>query len=203
METPHQWKPAAGCAGAGTGQALINAVIVGTGWALRDRAILELFYACGLRASEVADLTLADLHFDLEIVRVIGKGRKERIVPIGGPAMKAMDRYLKELRPTLIAVKTTRRKAGRERVFLTRSGGPMTRIVLWQMVRKLSLKAGMRKIQPHTLRNTFATHQLSGVADLRGVQELLGHANVVTTQIYTHVDADRLKEVHRKHHPRQ
>src|SRR3974390_2657380 len=100
-----------------------------------------------------------------------------------------------------MAVMTTRKKAGHERVFLTRSGGPMTRIVLWQLVQKLSRKAGMRSIHPHTLRHTFATHLLSGGADLRIVQELLGHSNVVTTQIYTHVDADRLKQVHRKHHP--
>ena len=203
MEPPHQWKRLPDVLGRAQIKTLINAVDAGHRLALRDAAIVELFYACGLRASEVADLTLEDLHFDLGIVRVIGKGRKERIVPIGGPAMEAIERYLKELRPTLIAVKTTRRKAGRERVFLTRSGGPMTRIVLWQMIQKLSLKAGMRKIHPHTLRHTFATHLLSGGADLRVVQELLGHANVVTTQIYTHVDADRLKEVHRKHHPRQ
>jgi integrase/recombinase XerD len=148
-------------------------------------------------------LTLTDLHFELGVIRVIGKGRKERIVPIGGPAMAAIQGYIDTLRPQLLAVKTTRSKAPPHQVFLTRSGGPMTRIVLWQLVQKLSRKAGLRAIHPHTLRHTFATHLLSGGADLRIVQELLGHSSVTTTQIYTHVDADRLVEVHRKHHPRK
>ena len=170
--------------------------------AIRDRAILELFYACGFRASELAELNLEDVHADLGVIRIFGKGRKERIVPVGGPAIRALNDYLQQLRPQLIAVKTTRSKAAANRIFLTRSGGPVTRIVLWQLVQKMSRRAGMRAIHPHTLRHTFATHLLSGGADLRIVQELLGHSNVATTQIYTHVDADRLKEVHRKHHPR-
>jgi integrase/recombinase XerD len=106
------------------------------------------------------------------------------------------------LRPGLQRVRTTRQKAGAAHVFLTRSGGPMTRVVLWQLVQKLARKAGMRAIHPHTLRHSFATHLLSGGADLRVVQELLGHSNVATTQIYTHVDADRLKTIHKRHHPR-
>ncbi len=170
---------------------------------LRDVAIVELFYACGLRASELADMTLEDLHFELGVIRVIGKGRKERIVPLGTPAIAAVEAYVKVLRPTLLAVKTTRAKAAANRLFLTRSGGPMTRVVLWQLVQKLARKGGLRAIHPHTLRHSFATHLLSGGADLRIVQELLGHSNVVTTQIYTHVDADRLKSVHKKYHPRQ
>jgi integrase/recombinase XerD len=203
LETPHHWKKLPDVIGKDTVTALLAAIEENNRFALRDRAIIELFYACGLRASELAELSLDDLHFDLGVIRVIGKGRKERIVPIGGPAMEAMEKYLKELRPLLQAVKTTRKKAGRQHVFLTRSGGPMTRIVLWQLVQKLSRKAGLRSIHPHTLRHTFATHLLSGGADLRIVQELLGHSNVATTQIYTHVDTDRLKDVHRKHHPRQ
>jgi integrase/recombinase XerD len=203
LETPHHWKKLPDVIGKDTVTSLLAAVEKGNRFALRDRAIIELFYACGLRASELADLTLDDLHFDLGVIRVIGKGRKERIVPIGGPAIAAMETYLKDLRPQLMAVKTTRQKAGRQHVFLTRSGGPMTRIVLWQLVQRLSRKAGLRAIHPHTLRHTFATHLLSGGADLRVVQELLGHSNVATTQIYTHVDSERLKEVHRKHHPRQ
>lgn len=208
LETPHGWKKlpdvltrdqvaallaAAGSDEDGTGNRL----------AQRDTAILELFYACGLRASELADMTLDDLHFDLGVVRIIGKGRKERIVPVGGPAITAVETYIKDLRPTLMSVKTTRTKAKTNRLFLTRSGGPMTRVVLWQLVQKLARKAGLRAIHPHTLRHSFATHLLSGGADLRIVQELLGHSNVATTQIYTHVDADRLKSVHKKHHPRQ
>jgi integrase/recombinase XerD len=203
LEPPHHWKKLPDVLGRDQMEALLQAVAEGDRLALRDLAIIELFYACGLRASELAELTLEDLHFDLGIVRVVGKGNKERIVPIGRPAMAAMAAYVKELRPVLAAVKTTRAKAEASRVFLTRSGGPMTRIVLWQLVRRMARRAGIRAIHPHTLRHTFATHLLSGGADLRVVQELLGHANVATTQIYTHVDAERLREVHRKHHPRK
>jgi integrase/recombinase XerD len=203
LETPHQWKKLPDVLGRDQMNTLIGAVPPEHRLALRDRAILELFYASGLRASELAEIGLEDVHVDLGVIRVLGKGRKERIVPVGGPALQALNEYLTILRPQLIAVKTTRTKAARNRVFLTRSGGPVTRIVLWQMVQKMSKRAGMRSIHPHTLRHTFATHLLSGGADLRVVQELLGHSNVVTTQIYTHVDGDRLKEVHRKHHPRQ
>jgi integrase/recombinase XerD len=205
LETPHAWKKLPDV----LTRDQVNALLAAAGTdednrlALRDTAILELFYACGLRASELADMTLDDLHFDLGVVRIIGKGRKERIVPVGAPAIAAVEIYIKTLRPTLLAVKTTRTKAKTNRLFLTRSGGPMTRVVLWQLVQKLARKAGLRAIHPHTLRHSFATHLLSGGADLRIVQELLGHSNVATTQIYTHVDADRLKAVHKKHHPRQ
>ncbi|HVX86119.1 MAG TPA: site-specific tyrosine recombinase [Phycisphaerae bacterium] len=211
LETPHTWKRLPDVLTREQVAALIAAARGGgesneqasNRFAARDVAIVELFYACGLRASELADLTLDDLHFDLGVVRIIGKGRKERIVPIGAPAIAAMEAYLRDLRPALQAVRTTRKKAGAAHVFLTRSGGPMTRVVLWQLVGKLARKAGMRAIHPHTLRHSFATHLLSGGADLRVVQELLGHSNVATTQIYTHVDADRLKTVHKRHHPRQ
>jgi integrase/recombinase XerD len=205
LEPPHTWKKLPDV----LGREQMNALLAAAGTeetnrlAKRDKAIIELFYASGLRASELAELKLEDLHFDLGIVRILGKGNKERIVPVGGHAIAAINDYVQTLRPTLVAVKTTRRKAGHSRLFLTRSGGPMTRIVLWQLVQKLSRQAGLRSIHPHTLRHTFATHLLSGGADLRIVQELLGHSNVATTQIYTHVDADRLKEVHKKHHPRQ
>lgn len=203
LEKPHHWQKLPDVLGRAQIMTLINSVDPNTKLALRDRAILELFYACGLRASELADLKLTDLHLRLGVIRVLGKGQKERIVPIGGPAVEALERYMKELRPELVAVKTRRTKAPASRVFLSRSGGPITRIVLWQFVRRMATRAGMRPIHPHTLRHTFATHLLSGGADLRVVQELLGHSNVVTTQIYTHVDGDRLRAVHKKHHPRQ
>jgi integrase/recombinase XerD len=201
MDRPHHWKKLPDVLGRDQIKALLQAVDPEHRLALRDKAILELFYACGLRASELADMTLTDLHADLGIIRVIGKGRKERVIPIGGPAAEAIEAYLTQLRPALLAVKTNKSKQT-NRVFLSRSGGPITRVVLWQLVVKMAKKAGLRKIHPHTLRHTFATHLLSGGADLRVVQELLGHADVGTTQIYTHVDADRLKEVHKKHHPR-
>jgi integrase/recombinase XerD len=205
LEPPHTWKKLPDV----LGREQMNALLAAAGTeetnrlAKRDKAIIELFYASGLRASELAELSLEDLHFDIGIVRILGKGNKERIVPVGGQAIAAINDYVQTLRPTLVAVKTTRAKASHSHLFLTRSGGPMTRIVLWQLVQRLSRQAGLRSIHPHTLRHTFATHLLSGGADLRIVQELLGHSNVATTQIYTHVDADRLKEVHKKHHPRQ
>jgi integrase/recombinase XerD len=199
LETPHRWKKLPDVLGREAINKLLAAVDPEHRLAKRDRAILELFYACGLRASELAELTLQDLHLDLDVIRVIGKGRKERIIPIGGPARAALGDYIKTLRPELLKVKN----ATTDRIFLSRSGGPITRVVLWQLVVRMAKQAGLRKIHPHTLRHTFATHLLSGGADLRVVQELLGHADVGTTQIYTHVDADRLKAVHRKHHPRQ
>jgi integrase/recombinase XerD len=199
LETPKRWKKLPDVLGRDQMKALLAAVDPEHRLAKRDTAILELFYSSGLRASELAELTLRDLHLDLGVIRVIGKGRKERIVPIGGPAQKALTDYLSTLRVELLKVKNTQT----ERVFLSRSGGPVTRIVLWQLVVRMSKQAGLRKIHPHTLRHTFATHLLSGGADLRVVQELLGHADVGTTQIYTHVDSDRLKSVHRKFHPRQ
>jgi integrase/recombinase XerD len=203
LEKPHYWKRLPDVLGREQIEALLVAADPASKLALRDRAILELFYACGLRASELADLRLTDLHLDLGVLRVLGKGQKERIVPVGGPAIECIERYLKELRPLLQQIKAQRAKAHTDRVFLSRSGGPITRVVLWQFVRRMAKRAGLRAIHPHTLRHTFATHLLAGGADLRVVQELLGHANVVTTQLYTHVDAERLRSVHKKHHPRQ
>jgi integrase/recombinase XerD len=164
---------------------------------LRDVALLELLYAGGLRASEIADLTITGLHADLGVVRVIGKGNKERIVPLGRPSLLASQRYLDELRPRLV-----RPHRATDRLLLSRSGAPITRIVVWQIVVKHAHRAGLRNVHPHTLRHSFATHLLAGGADLRVVQELLGHSNIKTTQVYTHVDAGRLKQVIEKYHPR-
>ena len=158
-----------------------------------------MFYACGLRASELANLKLEQLHLDLGVIRVLGKGNKERIVPVGKPAQKALVEYMDKLRPRLQAVKGV----ATSNVFVSRSGQPINRIVLWQRLNEIAKGAGISGVHPHAIRHTFATHLLSGGADLRVVQELLGHANIATTQIYTHVDADRLLSVHRKHHPRQ
>ncbi len=198
LETPRAWKKLPEVLGRDQMNALLKAVDTAHPLAQRDQAIIELFYACGLRASELADLTLHDLHPDLGVIRVLGKGRKERIVPIGKPAQAALNVYLAKLRPRLLAVKGL----PRQEVFLSRSGRPVNRIVLWQRLARISNAAGLRHIHPHTIRHTFATHLLSGGADLRVVQELLGHSNVSTTQIYTHVDSDRLRNVHRRHHPR-
>lgn len=173
---------------------------------LRDRAMLELMYACGLRASEVADLHLKDIHPGHGFVTVTGKGNKQRLVPIGKPAQQAIETYLADCRPRLIkgeAKETTPRpdrSAGR--LLLSKTGRPLERVAVWQLVKKNAAIAGLRNVHPHMLRHSFATHLLSGGADLRVVQDLLGHADISTTQIYTHVDASRLKSVHSKFHPR-
>ena len=164
---------------------------------LRDVAMLELLYASGLRATELAELDCDRLHLDLAVARVLGKGDKERIVPVGAPALAAAERYLAELRPELV-----RGQAPTDRFLLSRTGWPMTRVAVWQIVRRHARSAGLHDVHPHTLRHSFATHLLAGGADLRVVQELLGHSNIRTTQVYTHVDATRLKEVIQKHHPR-
>jgi integrase/recombinase XerD len=165
---------------------------------MRDRALLELLYASGLRASEAAGLSLGEVHPSLGAVRVTGKGNKQRLVPMGKPARKALDAYLADCRPRLV------RPDGRDegRVLLSRSGRPLERVAVWQIVQRQAKAAGLRSVHPHTLRHSFATHLLIGGADLRVVQELLGHADISTTQIYTHVDRSRLKSVHQKHHPR-
>ncbi len=164
---------------------------------LRDVALLELLYASGLRASEAADLTLDRVLPDLEVLRVIGKGGRERIVPMGRPAVAAIQRYQEDLRPRLVCAQRPT-----DRLLLSRTGRPITRVVVWQLVEKHARRAGLANVHPHRLRHSFATHLLAGGADLRLVQELLGHANIRTTQIYTHVDRGRLKKVIRDHHPR-
>jgi integrase/recombinase XerD len=163
----------------------------------RDVAILELLYASGLRASELCDLKLRDVNFQVGCVRVLGKGMKERIVPLGRAAAEAAKRYIDECRTKLA------KGARSELLFLSRTGRPLERVGLWMLVEKYGRSSGLLKnISPHTLRHCFATHLIGGGADLRVVQELLGHSDIATTQIYTHVDQDRLVSVHKKYHPR-
>jgi integrase/recombinase XerD len=165
---------------------------------LRDWALLETLYAAGARASEVANLKAADLFLEQEFLRCRGKGNKERIVPLGKPALAALEAYLNDLRPRLLG-----RGGDSPWVFLSKGGKRLTRTMIWILVRKYARRAGLAgKVSPHTLRHSFATHLLEGGADLRIVQELLGHANIATTQIYTHVDRKRLHAIHAKHHPR-
>jgi integrase/recombinase XerD len=163
----------------------------------RDVAILELLYASGLRASELCDVKTRDVNFQIGCVRVLGKGMKERIVPLGRAASEALQRYIAECRPKLD-------KAGKsEKLFLSRTGKSMERVGLWMLVEKYGRASGLlKRISPHTLRHCFATHLIGGGADLRVVQELLGHSDIATTQIYTHVDQDRLRSIHKKFHPR-
>ncbi|MGH7180320.1 MAG: site-specific tyrosine recombinase XerD [Tepidisphaeraceae bacterium] len=162
----------------------------------RDVAILELLYASGLRASELCSVKVRDVNLQVGCVRVLGKGRKERIVPLGRAAGEAIARYLSESRPKLD-------RHGSEILFLSRSGKPLERIALWMLVEKCGRRSGLLKeISPHVLRHCFASHLVSGGADLRIVQELLGHSDISTTQVYTHVDSARLKATHARFHPR-
>lgn len=165
---------------------------------VRDRAILETLYASGLRVSEVVGLKQANILADEALVRVFGKGSKERIVPIGKPALEWIDRYRRECRPLLV-----RQGGSHDALFLNSRGRPMSRMAVWTIVQRNTVKAGITKaVHPHTFRHSFATHLLEGGADLRSVQEMLGHADISTTQIYTHIDREYLKEVHRSFHPR-
>jgi integrase/recombinase XerD len=164
----------------------------------RDRALLETLYATGSRASEVVNLKMTEMFLESAFCKCQGKGNKQRVVPLGKPAIAALRAYLENLRPQLI-------KAAPDApwVFVSRGGKALTREMLWHLVKKYALRAGLnRKVSPHTLRHSFATHLLSGGSDLRTVQELLGHANIRTTQHYTHVDRERLKTIHAQFHPR-
>lgn len=200
MTQPATWRTLPGVLSADQMKQLLAAPEPTDSLYLRDVALLELLYAGGLRATELAELDITRLHTDLGVARVMGKGSKERIVPIGKPALLAARRYLDDLRPKL----TRGAKAARagDRLLLSRSGAPVTRIIIWQVVSKHAARAGLRDVHPHTLRHSFATHLLAGGADLRVVQEMLGHSNIKTTQIYTHVDASRLKTVITRFHPR-
>ena len=166
---------------------------------VRDRAIIELLYATGARVSEVCGLDVDSIHFDYGYLRCMGKGSKERVVPVGSMAMGWVRRYMDEVRPGLLKG----RASGALFVSSRRRGQRLRRESVWALVRKYARLAGIAKrVSPHTLRHSFATHLLSGGADLRSVQEMLGHASIVTTQLYTHVDKARLKDVHRRYHPR-
>jgi integrase/recombinase XerD len=165
---------------------------------LRDRAILEVLYATGIRVSELVGLRLADVQASDGTVRVFGKGRKERLVPVGSAALRWIERYTTECRPLL-----KRGAHGTDVLFLNARGRPMTRMAIWKIVQTYSARAKVEKdVHPHTFRHSFATHLLEGGADLRAVQEMLGHSDISTTQIYTHIDREYLKEVHRTFHPR-
>jgi integrase/recombinase XerD len=163
---------------------------------LRDRALLELLYATGMRASEIIALNLSDINLEVSFVRCFGKGSKERVVPIGRAAMDALKEYLEEGRPKITS-------KDKEAIFLDRNGGRLTRSGLWLILKKYVKKSGVKgKTSPHTLRHSFATHLLEKGADLRSVQEMLGHADIATTQIYTSVSRERLKKMYLKAHPR-
>jgi integrase/recombinase XerD len=164
---------------------------------LRDRAVLELLYATGIRASELAGLKTSSVNLDIGYLRCIGKGNKERVIPVGKAAIAAVTEYVMDLRPKLAKPKSE------DFLLLSRTGRPLGRIEIWRLVKKYAVRAGMpRNLTVHTLRHCFATHLLAGGADLRSVQEMLGHVDIATTQIYTHVDHERLRSIHKKFHPR-
>jgi integrase/recombinase XerD len=164
---------------------------------LRDAAMLELLYAAGLRVSELIRLKVLDINFDAGYVRIFGKGGKERVVPIGGPALKALNRYLDQARPLLLKEESS------AFLFVARRGRPLSRQGFWKLLKKYAVQAGIpHPVSPHTLRHSFASHLLEGGADLRVVQIMLGHADIATTQIYTHVSMERLQSIHQKYHPR-
>jgi integrase/recombinase XerD len=176
---------------------LLAAPDVETALGLRDKAMLEALYASGLRVSELVSVGVAQVSQDMGVVRIVGKGSKERLVPLGEEALAWIRRYVAQARPEILDGKRT------DALFVTARGESMTRQAFWHLIRRYAAKAGLSKlISPHTLRHAFATHLLNHGADLRVVQLLLGHADISTTQIYTHVARERLKQLHAKHHPR-
>jgi len=197
MDSPRVWKMLPGVMTLKEIDRLFAAPDIRTPLGVRNRAILELFYASGLRVSELAGLDLSSLHLEERFLRCTGKGRKERVVPVGGGAIGWVKRYIREVRPLWAA------GPEEQALFLSRRSGRLSRKTIWVMIKNCARDAGITKtIYPHTLRHSFASHLLANGADLRSIQEMLGHADIATTQIYTHVDPDRLKGVHRQFHPR-
>jgi len=197
LETPRKWRTLPEILTIDEVNKLLSSISIDEPLVFRDRAMLELAYGAGLRVSEWIDLGTQDLMLDDGVLRVFGKGSKERLVPIGRSAIGAVGMYLRELRPRL------ERGEGKGRLFLNARGKPLSRMGAWKLLRKYVELAGIEKhVSPHTLRHSFATHLLEGGADLRAVQEMLGHADISTTQIYTHVDREYLRSVHKQYHPR-
>jgi integrase/recombinase XerD len=197
LELPKQWRTLPDVLTGKEIERLLGAPNTDQPMAWRDRALLEVAYGTGARVSELVGLTVHDLHFDEALVRLVGKGGKERIVPIGRSALGATALYVREIRPRLDRGQTA------DHLFLNARGRPLTRVGMWGIVRKHAEAAGLRKrVTPHTLRHTFATHLLEGGADLRAVQAMLFFNDTATTEIYTHVDRDYLRSVHQAFHPR-
>ena len=178
-------------------EALIQAPDTNTHLGLRDRAMLEMLYASGLRVSELVNLKVSEASLDMGVVRAMGKGSKERLVPLGEESLDWLRRYLDQARGAILDGRQS------DALFVTQRGGPMTRQMFWNLIQRYAARAAIQKhLSPHTLRHAFATHLLNHGADLRVVQMLLGHADISTTQIYTHVARERMKQLHAKHHPR-
>jgi len=198
MDSPSLWRHLPGILSPADVDKLLAAPDKKTPKGRRDRAIFDLLYACGLRVSELVNLKLEDLHFDQGYIRVFGKGRKQRLVPVAKATARTVTDYLNEVRPQLLQNGSTPRE-----VFLSVNGNILTRARIWQMIREYAVQAGLSAMpHPHSLRHSFASHLLSAGAPLRAIQEMLGHADITTTQIYTHVDQQRLREIHKTFHPR-
>lgn len=197
IDMPRLWKRIPGVLSVQEIEAVLNAA-KGTHWqAVRDKAILELFYASGMRVSELVNLKLEGVNLEVGYVRCLGKGRKERVIPVGKRAREAVEKYCAASRPKLNKGNVS------SVLFLSRLGKKLSRQSVWKMIKRYARKANIKKeIKPHTLRHSFATHLLEHGADLRSVQEMLGHSDISTTQIYTHVDKERLKAIHKQFHPR-
>lgn len=177
---------------------IIEAVDASSSEGMRNKALLETLYACGLRVSELVNLKLSDIYFEIDFLKVTGKGDKERFVPIGGTAKKLIKLYVDEVR-----VHQSIKKGEEDYIFLNRRGSRLTRVMVFTIIKRLAIKAGIKKsISPHTFRHSFATHLVEGGADLRAVQEMLGHESITTTEIYTHLDRNYLKETIISFHPR-
>lgn len=197
IERPSLWRRIPHVLGQEQVERLLNAPTPEDRWYRRDRAILEVLYATGCRVSEVSGLRLEDLDLDSGFLVCLGKGNKQRLVAIGRAAREALTSYLAEERPMLVGERHT------PWLFVNRFGGRLSRVSIWSLVKRYAARAGLPpKVSPHTLRHSFATHMLANGADIRLVQELLGHAKITTTQIYTHVDPERLRAIHRSYHPR-
>lgn len=197
VEMPKTWRKLPGVLSRDDVEKILEAPQIGDRLYWRDKALLEFAYASGVRVSELASLKVRDLDLEEGVAMVFGKGSKERMVPIGRSAQRALDIYLRETRPDLA------RKEGQGTVFLNAQGKPLTRMGIWKILRKHVKRSGVKKrVTPHTFRHCFATHLLEGGADLAAVQEMLGHADISTTQIYTHVDREYLRDVHKRYHPR-
>lgn len=197
IDSPKLWKRVPDTLSLNEVESLLNQPNAKNTQGMRDKAIFEVLYATGMRVSESVNLKISNINFDIGFVRCIGKGNKERIVPVGRKALDCLKKYMETSRRKLLNNKES------EFLFLNRSGKRISRQSLWKLINKYAVLAGIKKnIKPHTLRHSFATHLLERGADLRAVQEMLGHSNISTTQIYTHINKDRLKSIHKTFHPR-
>ncbi|MBW7909106.1 MAG: site-specific tyrosine recombinase XerD [Kiritimatiellae bacterium] len=197
MDSPKLWKLLPATLTTAEVERLLQTPRLDKPLGLRNRALLETLYGTGLRVSELASLKLEDIQFDAGYLRCLGKGRKERVVPLGGAAATYLKKYLNEARAQFDRANQS------EFVFLSTRGQALSRKTIWQLIRRCTREAGITKnVSPHTLRHSFASHLLANNAPLRVIQEMLGHADIATTQIYTHVDAPRLQQIHRQYHPR-